>query len=155
MKIRRRRSARGRPDWRSLHERRPPLAGQAWFRSGRRRARREADGGHRWGRILAVGAALAETLLIGLLLLGPFFQVREVRVQGTQRLTADEVLAAAGVGKGGSIFAVDPGAVGRRLEGSPWIRTASVSTRLPNAMTIRVEEWSPVAVYEPSRGGPW
>jgi cell division septal protein FtsQ len=97
--------------------------------------------------------AVAQIVLMGVLLTGPLFQVRDVQVRGTQRLTADQVLAAAGVG--GSIFAIDPGAVERRLESSPWIRAASVSTRLPDAMTIRVEEWRPVAVYEPGRGGPW
>jgi hypothetical protein len=98
---------------------------------------------------------VGEIALVVVLLQGPLFRVRDVQVRGTQRLSADQVLAAAGVGEGGSVFAVDPGAVERRLESSPWVRTATVTTRLPDAMTIRVEEWRPVAVYEPSRGRPW
>ena len=156
MKIRRRRSARGpRADWRSLHERRPPLAGQSWFRGGRRRARREVDAGRRWRRLLAAALAAAEMALLGLLLFGPLFQVRDVQVRGTQRLSADQVLAVASLGKGGSIFAVDPGAVERRLGSSPWIRTASVTAGLPGTVTIQVEEWRPVAVYQPGGGQPW
>ena len=156
MKIRRRRSARGsRPDWRSLHERRAPLTGQSWFRGSRRRVRREVDTGQRSRRLLAVVGAAGEVALLGLLLFGPLLPVRGVEVRGNHRLAAAEVVAAAGLRAPGSIFALDPGAAERRLESSPWIRTASVSTRLPAGVTIRIEEWQPVAVYQPGTGSPW
>ena len=156
MKIRRRRSARGpRPDWRSLHDRKPPLAGQSWFRGSRRRNRRDVDPGRRWRRLLAAGFASVEMTLLGLLIFGSVFQVRDVQVRGAQRLTTAQVLAAAGLENGGSIFTLDPGAVERRTGRSPWIRTTSVSTVLPNKVTIQVEEWRPVAVYQPGGGQAW
>jgi len=154
--VRRRRSARGpRHDWRTLHERRPPLAGQAWFRGGRRRSRRDVDPGRRWRRLLAGAFAIAEIALLGFLLAGPIFQVRDLQVRGTRRLATDQVLTLAELGKGGSIFSVDPGAVERRLGTSPWIRTATVTAGFPDHVTIQVEEWLPVAVYHPGSGQPW
>jgi hypothetical protein len=113
------------------------------------------DGGRRWRRVLAAGVGLLEIALICALLLGPLFKVREVGVRGTHSLRADQVLALADVGSSGSIFAVDPGAVERRLGASPWIRTASVSAGLPDRVTIQVEEWRPAAVYQPGGGRPW
>jgi POTRA domain, FtsQ-type len=113
------------------------------------------DGGRRWRRVLAVGVGVLEIALIGALLLGPLFKVREVGVRGTHSLTSDQVLALADVGSSGSIFAVDPGAVERRLGASPWIRTASVSAGLPDQVTIQVEEWRPAAVYQPGGGRSW
>jgi cell division septal protein FtsQ len=109
----------------------------------------------RWRRVLAAAVAVLEIALIGVLLLGPLFKVREVGVRGTQRLTSDQVLALADVGGSGSIFEVDPGAVERRLAASPWIRATSVSAGLPDRVTIQVEEWRPVAVYQPAAGQPW
>jgi hypothetical protein len=113
------------------------------------------DGGRRWRRVLAAGVGLLEIALICALLLGPLFKVREVGVRGTHSLSSDQVLALADVGSSGSIFAVDPGAVERRLGASPWIRTASVSAGLPDRVTIQVEEWRPAAVYQPGGGRPW
>jgi cell division septal protein FtsQ len=154
--MRRRRSARSsRPDWRSIHERRHPLAGPSWFWGNPGPARREVDGGRRWRRVLAAGVGVLEIALIGALLLGPLFKVRDVGVRGTHSLSSDQVLALAGLGSSGSIFAVDPGAVERRLGASPWIRTASVSAGLPDRVTIQVEEWQPAAVYQPGGGRSW
>jgi hypothetical protein len=80
--------------------------------------------------------------------------VQQVRVEGNRRVPADQVAALAGLGSA-SLFAVDPGAVAGRVGASPWIRTAKVGTGLPHGVTIRVEEWQPVAAYHPGPGRPW
>lgn len=143
-----------RPDWRSLHERRP-AAGSA-NRGGRARpARSHVDRGRRWRRALALVLALAELALLGFLVLGPYFRIQQVDVQGTRHLGRGQVAARANAGSG-SIFAVDPTAIAGRVDGSsPWIRTARVGTRLPHQVTVRVEEWQPVATYQPGGGRPW
>jgi len=80
--------------------------------------------------------------------------VRSIEVSGNSRLTYDQVVSAAGPITG-SVFLVDPGAVGRRLEASTWIRSASVSSQLLDRVTIRVEEWRPVALYRAGDGPPY
>jgi len=95
---------------------------------------------------------LAEIALLAALLAGPICHVTRVEVSGNRRLTASQVVAMAGLERPGSVFMVNPDAVGRRLMASPWVRTASVSTGLPDRVTIRVEEWQPVAVYRAGAG---
>jgi cell division septal protein FtsQ len=96
-------------------------------------------------------------LLAGLtaLFLVPIFQVRQLDVSGNQRLTTDQVVAAAGLQHAGSVFLVDPGGVERRLEGQTWVRSATVTAQLPDRVSIYVEEWRPAAVYRASSGPLW
>ncbi|HZU17856.1 MAG TPA: FtsQ-type POTRA domain-containing protein [Candidatus Dormibacteraeota bacterium] len=126
----------------------PGRAGAPWTRRGR------AVGGRRrrGGSLLLL---LAEVGLLVALLAGPIGHVARVQVSGNQRLTDAQVVALAGLERPGSVFMVDPRAVGRRLLASPWVRTASVSTDLPDRVTIRVEEWQPVAVYRAGAGPPY
>ncbi len=93
--------------------------------------------------------------MLVVLLAGPICHVARVQVLGNRRLTAAQVVALAGLERPGSVFMVNPEAVGRRLLASPWVRTASVSTALPDRVTIRVEEWRPVAVYRAGAGRPY
>jgi cell division septal protein FtsQ len=135
-----------------MHERRPTPSRPP---SPRRRPRpSDVDPGRRWRRALATCLAIAELGLLGLLLLGPYFRVQQVRVEGSRRVPAGQVAALAGLGSA-SLFAVDPGVVAARVGASPWIRTASAGTSLPHGVTIRVEEWQPVAAYQPGSGRPW
>jgi cell division septal protein FtsQ len=136
-----------------MHERRAPAP--AGGRSPRRRPRpSRVDPGHRWRRALAACVAVAELVLLGLLLFGPYFRVQQVRVEGNRRVPAGQVAALAGLGSA-SLFAVDPGAAAGRVGDLPWIRTVSVGTSFPDGVTIRVEEWQPVAAYHPGSGRPW
>jgi cell division septal protein FtsQ len=111
----------------------------------RRRARRRAS--------LAL-AGLAFAALVALLL-APVFQVHRVEVSGNQRLSAAQVVAAAGLQHPGSIFQVDPGQLERRLTATTWVRAASVSPQLPDRVRIHVDEWRPAAVYRAAAGPFW
>jgi len=112
----------------------------------RRRTRRNAS--------LAL-AAVQLAVLLGLLV-APAFHVHRIDVSGNQRLTAAEVVAAAGLQDPGSVFQVDPSQLERRLTTSAtWVRAAAVSTRLPDEVSIRVDEWQPAAVYRAAGGSAW
>lgn len=155
MRRRRRRSSLlPRVDWRALRRPLPSIKGQAWFRAASSEPPRShgVDHGVRWRRILALGLAALELCVLVGTLVYPGFTVRHVEVSGRHRLEAAQVVSAAGLAQGGSIFGVDPVAVEARLQKSTWIRSSQVSAELPDTVLIRVDEWQPVAVYQPAGG---
>jgi cell division septal protein FtsQ len=119
-------------------------------------ARVREERAHRRARRIG-SLALAALALAGLvaLLVAPTFHVHRIEVSGNQRMTADQVVAAAGLQHPGSVFQVDPSDTERRLEVSTWVRAASVSALLPDRVSIHVDEWQPAAVYRAAGGGPW
>jgi cell division septal protein FtsQ len=139
------------PNLRSLRRPLRPIKGEAWFRAGSSQAR-GVDRGSRWRRGLAGGLALIELVFLMTVLAHPTFAVRHVEVTGTHRLSSSEVVSRAGLRDAGSIFAVDPSAVGLRLKTSSWVRSSTISETLPDRVVLQVVEWQPVAVYQPSNG---
>ncbi|HEV7472600.1 MAG TPA: FtsQ-type POTRA domain-containing protein [Pyrinomonadaceae bacterium] len=82
-----------------------------------------------------------------------FFQVRKVEIQGTSRVSADEVqaLVRKEVEKTG-VWRADLGGMNARLERLPWIRTAVVSRVLPDGIRVRIVERVPRAVVRTASG---
>ncbi|HWF57161.1 MAG TPA: FtsQ-type POTRA domain-containing protein [Candidatus Dormibacteraeota bacterium] len=125
-------------------------AGVALQRSPRRRhhgaARRPIAVERRRGPLLrrVVGAALllAQAGVLAALLTAPAFHVHSVDVTGDRLLSRGAVLAAARVPQA-SLFTVDGDAIRARLVALPWVRSATVSTRLPSTVEIVVTEWQP------------
>ena len=76
------------------------------------------------------------------------FAVAEVTVEGRERASREAILGALGVGRGTPILAIDPAAAKRQLETVPWIRSASVERRLPDALHIRLVERQPLALWQ-------
>ena len=102
-----------------------------------------------------VAAALALVEVVGLIVivLSPPFQVREVAVSGARHVSAQQVAEAAGLQTGSSIFTVNGAAVRQRLDSTVWIRSSQVTSQLPGRVQIAVNEWQPVAVFQPRQGG--
>ena len=73
------------------------------------------------------------------------FDVDHIRVTGTTRLQADDVVAASGVHTGEPLLQVDTGAVARAVEREPWILTAKVTRSVNGVVAIAVTERTPVA----------
>ena len=94
-------------------------------------------------RALALGAEAIDRGVAGLGL-----TVAEVTVAGRQRTSAADVLAALGVARGASILAFDPEAARERLEALAWVRSASVSRRLPDTISVRLVERRPIARWQ-------
>lgn len=147
-----------RPASRPRHAPAPPLSGRQ-TRQPRHRPRRfgtlDERARRRTRKIGLLAVAAVELAALVALLVVPVFHVRHVDVTGNRRLTADQVVAAAGLQHPGSVFQVDPPAVERRLGSATWVRTATVSAQLPDRVSIRVDEWRPVAVYRAAGGGTW
>jgi cell division protein FtsQ len=113
----------------------------------------EMAGGLRWlgrklvvtGKVLAVAGAVALSLLAGRQLVrhviaSPRFAVREIRIDATTHVTADEIAALAGVEVGDKLLTVDPDRVAARLAAHPWIASARVRRELPSMLSIDVTE---------------
>ncbi len=93
-----------------------------------------------------------EAVLLVWIAAGPLFQVRHVEVFGNHRLQRPQVLSAAGLVQPVSVFAVDAATIRRKLTATPWVRQAAVTVALPDRVTVTLDEWQPVAVYQPAGG---
>lgn len=131
-----------------------PRRGRRSGRRPKRFASLEEAARRRGRRLASLALATAELGGLAALLLAPTFTVRSIEVSGNTRLSNDQVLSAAGP-ISGSVFLVDPGALERRLQTSTWIRSATVTSQLLDRVSIRVEEWQPVALYRAGDGPPY
>src|SRR5437867_2092245 len=100
---------------------------------------------------LAVAAPLAVAFSAHWLLTTPRFAVVSVDVRGASRVPTAEILAAAAVEPGTSLFRLDPGAVARRVEAIPEVRRADVVREFPNRIVISVEERRPFTLVHSGR----
>ena len=150
MNIRRRRSRLPHINWRERIDSSEPLKGQLWTRS--ERALKEPDV-HWSRRVIAAAVAVMGALLLAWLFFGPAFAIRSVQVTGAQHLTAQQVVAAAGINPDGSLLAVDPVSARQRLLQQTWIRAAVVRPELDGTLLVQVSEWQPVAAYHAGPAG--
>jgi cell division septal protein FtsQ len=106
--------------------------------------------GAKWvGGLTAVTALLAGGA--AWLLTTPRLAVQSIQVEGTVRVPAEDVLAAAEIPLGVNILRIDPARVRERLEALPQIRRAEVVRDLPNRVTIVVEERRPFTLVHAGR----
>ncbi len=101
----------------------------------------------RWGWV-AVPA-----LLLGLAASWFALPIREVEVSGNRHLSAEDVVAAAGLARGSSwLYYGARQAAG--LTANPWIATAEVARQFPGRLSIKVTERAPYAVLRESGQSP-
>ena len=82
-----------------------------------------------------------------------FFQIRNVEVQGTSRVSAEEVQAIVRKeAEKTGVWKADLNGMSARLERLPWIRTAVVSRVLPDGIRVRITERVPRAVVRTASG---
>ncbi len=130
------------------------IAGQ---RVDSRRFRRRVARQARWiagGLAMAVLAAAAlEGVALGAAwaIRSPRFAVTSIEVTGQSRLTREDIVAAAGIPAGANLFAFEPRDVVARLEALPLIRHAELIRRVPNRVTLVVEERRPFTVVHAGR----
>lgn len=115
----------------------------------RRRARRR-----RRVRPLVVIAAVTTVVGAGLwvALYSPVLRLTGVTVEGTSRLSAAQVLAAADVPIGHSLVSVSPQAVRERVRRLAAVRDAAVTRQWPHGLLIRVVERTPAAAVATADG---
>jgi POTRA domain, FtsQ-type len=93
-------------------------------------------------RVVGAAFLLAQVGVLAALLTAPSFRVHSVDLSGDHLLSRGTVLAAARVPQA-SLFTVDGDAIRARIAALPWVRSASVTTRLPSTVDIAVTEWQP------------
>lgn len=95
-------------------------------------------------RIVAVVACIAFVLIVGSFALrhSPLFPIDEVTVSGNTYLSEDEILSAAGIEDGATLFSCSTSDIEGRLETDPWIASAKVKRVFPSRLNITVTESS-------------
>jgi cell division protein FtsQ len=116
--------------------------------SRRRVRRRRMRRAQRLGMILGLAALVPALGALGALgvrwlVTAPRFAVQAVEVRGASRLSAEEVIRAAGIRHGQNLFLLDPAAVRMGVEALPQVRRADVVRSWPNHVTVTVEERRP------------
>lgn len=90
----------------------------------------------------------------------PRFAIKTVQIDGQNRKTPQEVAALGGIAIGENVFSVDLDVSRRKIEDDPWIKSATVTRKLPGSLVVTVVEHEPVLLvaiegklYLASRGG--
>jgi cell division protein FtsQ len=110
------------------------------------------------GAVVVIGTGLGAVGMAGAmgvtwLRTAAAFAVSDVEVVGARRLGEAIVLGAAGIEPGTNLFAIEPAAVERRVATLDGVHSVHVVRRLPNRVTLRVEEREPYALVNPARSG--
>jgi len=77
-----------------------------------------------------------------------YFAAEKVTIEGTQRLTHEQVARQARVRTGDNILSVNLSLARKRLLAHPWIADAEVSREIPSRLIIRVKEHTALAVVD-------
>ncbi|MEW6594664.1 MAG: FtsQ-type POTRA domain-containing protein [Thermodesulfobacteriota bacterium] len=75
-----------------------------------------------------------------------FFQVTAIRIQGSQRVTKNQILELSGVDIHTNLLALDLDEVKARVESHEWVESADVDRNWPNRLQITIRERVPVAL---------
>lgn len=76
----------------------------------------------------------------------PRFAITDLEVEGTRRLSREDVLATAGVHLGENVFGFDTALAETKLSKSPWVESARVRRKLPGTIEITLREHQPAAL---------
>ena len=143
-------------DGRSTGDGAPPSAARGASAEQRMRQRMRRRRLRRWVVVaipLLVVALLAATAWV--LLASPMLAVTTVRVEGTHRLTVDQVRQAADVPIGRTMLRQDLASVQQRVEALRVVRSATVTEQWPHTVVVRVVERTPVATAQTASGSWW
>jgi len=102
--------------------------------------------------VLLAGATALVALLVWVFGFSSVLGVRHVRIDGTAKVDAAEVLGAAEIAQGEPMLRVDTSAVQARVEAIPAVASARVELALPTTVRITVTERVPVG-YVVQAGG--
>ncbi len=76
------------------------------------------------------------------------FCLKEVFIEGRVRTSLKDMELALNVRKGMPIMALDLEEIKQRIELLPWVKSAQVERHLPKMLYIRLEEKTPIALYQ-------
>lgn len=105
-----------------------------------------------WTRMIgmwryATGLALAGLVVFGLVQFTrlPVFQVRQVDISGTQRVTSEQTRLVIADYVKGSLFDLNLDRIRAGFGKLPWVRAVDVRRVWPNRLVVRLEEHQPLA----------
>ena len=101
---------------------------------------------------VAVGSILALVAVVAAAAYSPLMALREVRVEGAQRIPAAEVQAAFDGVLGTPLPLIESGEVHAALSGFPLIETYATETIPPGTLVVRIVERTPVGVIDTDSG---
>ncbi len=93
--------------------------------------------------ILLVGSVMAYNRVTG----SQLFVLKEIELQGTKNVAAEELLRALERYKSLSLWQLDLQAIRATMEKNPWVREAEVSRVLPDSLRVTIHEREPVAPW--------
>jgi cell division septal protein FtsQ len=126
----------------------------------RPKARREEAGGGKFlGIIKKIMRWTFQLLLLSFFLFAghwiyvhllgdPYFRVREVEVEGGQKIPKETLRSLTVVEGMPNLFSVELKEVVRRLESHPWIERVQVKKVFPNKILVQIEEKKPMAIIQ-------
>lgn len=126
----------------------------------RPKERRETEGGERFAHLLKklLGVSSHLFTVTFFLFLGhqvyahlledPLFRVREVEVEGHQKVPRETLLALAMIEGMPNLFTVKLNEIARRLEDHPWVECVAVRKGFPDKISIRITERKPIAILQ-------
>ncbi len=110
---------------------------------GNKRGRTGNTGG---GTALYVTMAAAFALIAVITAMALFFKITEIRVEGEERYTADEIIKASGIEPDTSVFFINASSAQIDIKGAlPYVDTVKVTRKLPGTIVISVTESKAVA----------
>jgi cell division protein FtsQ len=83
----------------------------------------------------------------------PVFRLRELRVVGARHLSQADIRRLSGLTSSTNVLWISGSDLARRLERSPWVRSASVVRHLPAEVLVSIQERVPVARVAVPEGG--
>ncbi len=101
---------------------------------------------------VGVGSVVALVAVIGIGAYSPLMALREVRVEGAQRIPAADVQGAFAEAMGTPLPLIDPGDVHAALARFPLIETYSTEAVPPGTLVVRLVERTPIGVLDTGSG---
>jgi len=97
------------------------------------------------GKLLRLVIVFFITLFIILFFQSSISKISEVRVEGNELVSPDEIIATAGVQNGDNFFTLRTSRVNSKLEAHPFIESAEVTKSFPGVLHVKVKEYRRVA----------
>lgn len=91
----------------------------------------------------------AVAILAAIFVMSVFFRISDIRVEGNVHYTETEIIRACAIEQGDNLFFFDRiSAISRALSKLPYLEDVSVERKLPNRVTITVQESTALAYLE-------
>lgn len=98
-----------------------------------------------WGALILITALLVNRLL-DYLGQSSYLALRDIRFEGCQRVSPQELMTLANIKAGANILAIDLKYVSQQMKSNPWVKEITIRRSLCQGVSIEVVERKPTAV---------